>query len=230
MAFTGFPKDFFSLFEELKVNNDRDWFADNKSRYEESVAEPCLDFIEALGPRLAEISPHFLAIPKKIGGSMFRIYRDTRFSKDKTPYKTHAGLQFRHVLGKDAHAPGFYLHLSPDEILMGGGLWKPPSPALAQIRARIDERGNEWIAAKTGTAFVARYGDLEPGNSLIRPPKGYDAEHPLIDELKRRSFFMMSKGTRAQTRRADFPDVVASAFADAAPVMSFLCRAVDAQF
>jgi len=230
MAFDGFPEDFFDFLSELKANNNRDWFANNKPRYEASVAEPCLDFIAALGPHLAKISPHFLAVPKKIGGSMFRIYRDTRFSKDKTPYKTNAGLQFRHTLGKDAHAPGFYLHLDPDEILMGGGLWKPPSPALAKIRARIDTHGDKWTAAINNKEFVASYGQMRPGNPLILPPKGYDPNHPLIDDLKRRSFFMMAKGTRAQTTRADFPEHVASVFSDAAPVMEFLCTAVEAQF
>jgi len=230
MTFNGFSEDFFVFLTELKANNNRKWFADNKPRYEASVAEPCLDFIAALGPHLSEISPHFLAVPKKIGGSMFRIYRDTRFSKDKTPYKTNAGLQFRHVLGKDAHAPGFYLHLDPDEIFIGGGLWKPPSPALAKIRARIDAHGDKWTSALADKDFVARYADISPGNPLIRPPKGYDAEHPHIDALKRRSFFMMAKGTKAQALRPDFPKHVASVFADAAPVMEFLCIAVDAQF
>ncbi|PHR91512.1 MAG: TIGR02453 family protein [Robiginitomaculum sp.] len=230
MAFTGFPKDFFVFFEDLKANNNRDWFADNKPRYETCVAEPCLGFIEALGPHLQDISPHFLAVPKKVGGSMFRIYRDTRFSKDKTPYKTHAGLQFRHVLGKDAHAPGFYLHLDPNDIFMGGGLWKPPTPSLAKIRARIDEKPKEWQAALTSDGFVARYETLEEGDPLKRPPRGFSDDHPLLPDLKKRSFFMIRKATPKQAMRADFVDHVAHAYADAAPVMEFLCKAVDANF
>lgn len=230
MAFTGFPEDFFTFFEDLKTNNNREWFAQNKPRYEESVANPCLDFIEDLGPHLHEISPNFLAVPKKIGGSMFRIYRDTRFSKDKTPYKIHAGLQFRHVLGKDAHAPGFYLHLATDEILVGGGLWKPPTPHLAKIRARIDEKQKQWRAVREGKNFTSRFGDIREGNPLKRPPRGYDENHPFIDDLKKRSFFVMSPTTRKQAMRSDFVDYVADVYKDAAPMMEFLCQSVEANF
>jgi uncharacterized protein (TIGR02453 family) len=230
MAFNGFSDDFFHFFDELKANNNRDWFLANKPRYEASVAGPCLDFIEAMGAPLADISPRMLAIPKKTGGSMFRIYRDVRFSKDKTPYKTHVGLQFRHVLGKDAHAPGFYVHLSSEEILIGGGLWKPPSPALANIRSRIDERGKEWARASMSSAFMTRFDGLREGDPLIRPPKGYDEHHPHIDALKKRSFFVMAKTERDQVMRADFVDYVAQVFEDAAPMMAFLCAAVEVPF
>lgn len=230
MAFDGFGDAFFGFFEELKNNNNRDWFNANKSRYEEDVAGTCLDFIEAMGKPLSKIAPHFRAIPKKTGGSMFRIYRDTRFSKDKTPYKLNAGLHFRHELGKDAHAPGYYLHLDADRIFMGAGLWRPPAPALAQIRTAIDEKPKDWQTAKSNPVFVKRFGGLGDGNSLIRPPKGYDADHPMIEDLKRRSFFMITDGTREQAARPDFVEHVADVFKDAAPVVKFLCRAVDVPF
>jgi uncharacterized protein (TIGR02453 family) len=230
MAFTGFGTEFFDFFNELKSNNDREWFNANKSRYDNDIAGVCLDFIEAMQGPLAEISPHFRAIPKKIGGSMFRIYRDTRFSKDKTPYKTNAGLHFRHELGKDAHAPGFYLHLSTDEIFMGAGLWKPPAPALAQIREAIDKKPKEWQAAKSDPGFTKTIGKLGEGNPLIRAPKGYDEDHPMIEDLKKRSFFMVTQGTRKQAARPDFVAHVAGAFKDASPVVRFLTRAVDAPF
>lgn len=230
MGFNGFGSEFFGFFEELKKNNNREWFTENKSRYESDIAGPCLDFIEALGAPLREITPHFRAIPKKMGGSMFRIYRDTRFSKDKTPYKTNAGLHFRHALGKDAHAPGFYLHLDADEIFMGAGLWKPPAPALAQIRDAIDQKSKAWQAAKSDAGFTKRFGELRPGNPLTRSPKGYDDDNPMIEDLKKRSFFMMAPGTREAATKADFVQHVAEAYKDAAPVVRFLCKAVDAPF
>ncbi|MBL4871190.1 MAG: TIGR02453 family protein [Robiginitomaculum sp.] len=230
MAFTGFPKDFFTFFEELNDNNTRDWFMDNKPRYETNIVAPCLDFIEAIAPPLAEISPHFLAIPKKMGGSMFRIYRDIRFSKDKTPYKTHAGLQFRHVLGKNAHAPGFYVHLSTDEILIGGGIWQPPSPVLANIRKRIDSHSDTWLAGQSTKGFIKSFGKMSAGNPLKRPPRGYNDDHPMIDDLKKRSFFMMADAKRADTYTPEFVTKVINVFADAAPMMAFLCTAVDAPF
>jgi len=161
---------------------------------------------------------------------MFRIYRDTRFSKDKTPYKTNAGLHFRHEIGKGAHCPGFYLHLAVDEIFMGAGLWKPPAPALAQIREAIDKKPKEWIAAKSDPAFVKTIGELAEGNPLIRAPKGYDEDNPMIADLKKRSFFMVTQGTRKQAARTDFVDHVANVFKDATPVVRFLTKAVDAPF
>ena len=114
--FNGFPRDFFIFFQDLRKNNNRPWFNDNKNRYYESVVNPISEFIVCIAPRLKKISRHYTADPRPHGGSMFRIYRDTRFSKDKTPYKTHAGVQFRHKAGKGAHAPGFYVHLASDVI------------------------------------------------------------------------------------------------------------------
>jgi len=135
--FNGFPTDFFRFFQDLRENNNRPWFQDNKNRYYESVVNPVSEFIVCIAPGLEKISRHYIADPKPHGGSMFRIYRDTRFSKDKSPYKTHAGVQFRHEAGKDAHAPGFYVHLDIDGLFFGGGVWHPPGPALNRIRDYI---------------------------------------------------------------------------------------------
>src|SRR6185295_12558339 len=122
-AFKGLPKDFFVFFKELTKNNERPWFEANKERYKATVIGSLSDFIEAMAPRVAKISKHIVVDPRPNGGSMFRIYRDIRFSKDKRPYKENAGCQFRHALGKDAHAPGFYMHFANDEVFFGGGLW-----------------------------------------------------------------------------------------------------------
>ena len=115
---------------ELEKNNNRDWFEANKHRYESDVREPALAYIEAMAPRLAKISPHFIASPKKVGGSLMRVYRDVRFSKDKTPYKTNIGIQFRHSAGKDVHAPGFYMHIEPSQVFIAAGIWRPDSEML----------------------------------------------------------------------------------------------------
>ena len=108
--------DLFEFLLDLRANNDREWFAENKRRYEQHVKEPLLAFIEDLEPHLHSVSEHFVADTRANGGSMFRIYRDVRFSKDKSPYKTQAAVQFRHEAGKSVHAPGFYLHLEPDQV------------------------------------------------------------------------------------------------------------------
>ncbi len=109
----GFSPGLFAFLEELAANNDRTWFAANKPRYQSQVVDQLVRFIAAMADPLEKVSPHFVADPRPVGGSMFRIYRDVRFSKDKRPYKEHAACQFRHAAGKDAHAPGFYVHLAP---------------------------------------------------------------------------------------------------------------------
>ncbi|MEQ8748404.1 MAG: DUF2461 domain-containing protein [Amphiplicatus sp.] len=229
MPFSGLPKDYFAFFEELKENNNRPWFEANKARFKASVQEPLASFVEAMAPRLKKISKHIVADPRPNGGSVFRIYKDVRFSKDKKPYKEHGGVQFRHALGKDAHAPGFYVHLAPDEIFYGGGVWMPPAPMLLKIREAIRDRGGQWLKAKTAAAFDETFGVVR-GESLTRPPRGFDADHAHIEDIKRKSFFAMAEGTRKRAMTPAFVDDVADALADARPFMKFLCEAVEAPF
>ncbi len=148
--FSGFPKELFTFLDQLAANNNREWFKDNKERYYDVVVDPVCDFIEAMEPRLHVISRHFVADSRPHGGSMFRIYRDTRFSKDKRPYKENVGCQFRHEAGKDAHAPGFYVHLGRDEIFYGGGLWLPSNPVLV-TDSRCDCRAPGAMARITSS-------------------------------------------------------------------------------
>ncbi len=164
--------ELFAFFRELKENNNREWFQANKQRYELQVREPLLQFITGFGLRLAEISPHYVADARKSGGSLFRINRDIRFSKNKSPYKTAAGIQFRHESGKDVHAPGFYLHLEPGSVFGGAGIWHPDTKTLGKIRDAIVENPDRWQAIISNEALSAVY-KLE-GDSLKRAPKGYD--------------------------------------------------------
>jgi uncharacterized protein (TIGR02453 family) len=219
-----FDPELFSFLGDLRANNNREWFAANKQRYEEQLLEPALAFIEAFAPRLEKISPHFRADPRPSGGSLFRIYRDTRFSKDKTPYKTNLGIHFRHERAKDAHAPGYYLHVGPDEAFAGGGIWHPATQAATAIREAIVAEPERWRRATRTGAFAKqlRLG----GDSLKRVPPWADAEHPFASDLKRKDFF-------ASARLAD-SDVVAPGFVDeyarlcraAGPLMHFLCDAL----
>ncbi len=179
-----FKPAFFDFLRELKANNERSWFEANKARYHADVRDPMLDFIAAFAEPLADISPHFVADPRANGGSLFRIYRDTRFSPDKTPYKTNAGAHFRHAAGKDAHAPGFYLHLEPGACFAACGIWHPGGDALAEIRNAIIEDPVRWTRMTQAKAFRDTFTLM--GQSLQRPPRGYDAAHPLIDDLKRK--------------------------------------------
>ncbi len=136
--------EFFDFLRQLSRNNDRDWFNANKERYLSSVRDPMLQLISDFGPRLQKISRHFTADPRPVGGSLFRIYRDVRFAKNKAPYKTHAAAQFRHKRGKDVHAPGFYLSLAPGEVHAGCGIWHPDSASLKAIREALVARPRGW--------------------------------------------------------------------------------------
>lgn len=230
MAFAGFPADFFAFFRELKANNNRLWFEANKQRYRDAVQAPMAEFILAMQPRLAKVSKQFTADPRPNGGSMFRIYRDVRFAKDKRPYKEHAACHFHHVSGKDVHAPGFYMHFGDDRVYFGGGMYLPDPPALARIRDAIVARPSAWKAVKTDKAFVKTFGELGGDHVLSRAPRGYDPGHPLIADIKRKSFFAMHEADPKLARSSRLPDAVAETFQAATPLMKFLCAAQGAGF
>ncbi len=225
-TFTGLPEDLFRFLRQLAKNNNREWFKTNKERYHTAVADPVCDFIEAIDPRLEAISAHYIADSRPHGGSMFRIYRDTRFSKDKKPYKEHVGCQFRHEAGKDAHAPGFYVHIAPDEILCGGGVWMPPNPVLNKIRDAIVEQPDQWGKITQGKAFLKHFGTLK-GDGLIRPPRGYEADHPHIEDLKRKTLFVMQEITPELAMSTKFVTEVNATFKAASPFMAFLTKAIE---
>ena len=157
--------------EELADNNNRDWFNDNKTRYEEDVLDVALRFIQSMQDPLARIAPHFVAQPTRVGGSLMRVYRDTRFSKDKTPYKTNIGIQFRHEQAKDVHAPGYYLHIESQQAFLGVGMWRPDSGSLRSIRDRIAARPSEWRRALEQETLKRHF--ALGGESMSRPPRGF---------------------------------------------------------
>ena len=227
-GFGGFPGDLFGFFEALGKNNNREWFNDNKARYYESVVNPVSEFIVAIAPRLEKISPHYVADPRPHGGSMFRIYRDTRFSKDKTPYKTHAGVQFRHEAGRDAHAPGFYLHLDPDGLFFGGGVWKPAGPVLNVIRNHIIDNARGWSRIRNAKKLQASGGIR--GEELKRAPRGYDPGHQHIDDLRKKSFYVAVDAPPKNALAPGFVDEVADGFRLAASMMRFITDAMDLPF
>jgi uncharacterized protein (TIGR02453 family) len=220
-----FGPELFAFLSELGDHNDRDWFNANKQRYEAHVLEPALAFIEDFGYRLPEISPHFRADPRRVGGSLFRIYRDTRFSKDKSPYKTNTGMHFKHERAKDVHAPGYYLHLAPGEVFAGGGIWHPEGKALTAIRERIVADADGWSRATTLGDGVALGGD-----SLKRVPSGFDKEHPHAEDLKRKDFFAWAKLDEATVTAPGFLDRYTGLCQSVAPLMRFLCRALDVAY
>lgn len=189
-----FTKATLNFLVDVSLNNNREWFDVNRQRYEDEVREPAFAFIRAVEPHLHAVSPHFTAIAKKSGGSLMRIFRDTRFGKDKRPYKTNVGIQFRHEAGKDVHAPGFYIHLDPDEgCFMGAGIWGPDSPTLLAIRTAIDQNQDEFVKVRDGKKFRARFEVSDHGQSLKTAPKGFPKDHPLIVDLRMKHHIATAK-------------------------------------
>jgi uncharacterized protein (TIGR02453 family) len=218
----------FQFFVELAQNNERAWFQANKSRYEGDVRDPLLELIRAIGPKLAKVSKHLLADPRPVGGSLFRLHRDVRFSKDKSPYKTHAGVHFRHRAGKDVHAPGVYLHLEPRQVFLATGMWHPDPVALAKIRGAIAERSKDWNRAISGKAFRAKC-ELS-GELLSRPPKGFAKDHPEIEHLRRKDFITHTPLSERIACSPDLLEIVIETSLAAKPMMAFLAKAIELPF
>jgi len=223
-----FSSSTFAFLEELAANNNRDWFSDHKQRYDDEVRAPALAFIEAAGEQLPGFAPRFVADNRKTGGSLMRIYRDTRFSRDKTPYKTNIGIQFRHEAGKDIHAPGYYVHISAVECFVGVGIWHPPSDALAAIRKAMTEKPQVWSEIRNDEQFN-RWFSMS-GSSLKTAPRGFDKAHPLIDDLKRKDFIGIAHLPPALVEQDDFSHIVCDYFAVGTPFMRFLCTALHLPF
>lgn len=219
-----FTPALFGFLRELADNNDRDWFAANRARYLAEVRDPMLDFIAGFAPHLQRISARFVADPRANGGSLFRIHRDVRFAKDKRPYKTNAGAQFRHEAARDAHAPGFYLHLEPGGGFAAGGVWHPDGPALARIRTAIAADAAGWRRVTSAKALAPR-GALA-GESLKRPPRGFDSDHPLIDDIRRKDFFATARFTEDEACAPGFMDDFAGTCRGFAPLARFLTGAL----
>jgi uncharacterized protein (TIGR02453 family) len=215
-----FSPSLFSFLTALKAHNDREWFQAHRERYVSDVEAPMLAFIADLAPKLGRLSRAFIVDPKRSGGSMYRIYRDTRFSADKSPYKTHVAATFPHRAHRTAPAvPGFYLHLEPGDSMGGGGIYHPDSPTLNRIRLAIVEDRKAWTSVK-------RSGLEIEGATLTRGPAGFDPAHPFIEDLRRKDFYSLVPFTQRAVCSADFLDRYVDACTHVAPLVAFLTRAL----
>jgi uncharacterized protein (TIGR02453 family) len=216
-----FTRATFSFLRELRQNNDREWFAANKGRYERDLRDTSLAFISDFAPLLAKIAPHLVADARPSGGSMFRIYRDTRFSRDKSPYKIHGGIHFFHESAKKSPSvPGFYLHLQPGKSFAAAGIWHPDPAALAKVRQAIAAGSPDWKALRKSKLPIE-------GDSLKRPPKGYDADHPFIEDLKRTDFVTSMRFTDAAICDDGFLTKFAASCRTMAPLVKFVSRSME---
>lgn len=225
-----FTPALFKFLRDLSKNNTREWFQANKGNYEKHIKEPSLRFIADLEPRMAKISPRIEVVAKSVGGSLQRLNRDTRFSKDKSPYKTSVGFMFGHDRASDLML-GYHLTLAPGSVKSYVGLWEPDGPTLEKIRTRIMVKPDEWSKA-AGKKFLERF-SFE-GESLKRPPNVggcvVGPDHPLLADLKRKSHAAGESFDEKAACRADFLDAYVDSIRAGVPLMVFLCKAVGVEF
>ena len=219
----------FAFLFDLDVHNSKAWMDANRDRYEEHVKQALYGFVEEVAdPLHGRVSTHLQAIPRIQGGSVFQIHRDTRFSDDKTPYKRNAGCQFRHDLGGgDVHAPGIYLHLEPGNCFTGGGLYRPPTSVLNQVRDKIVDHRSSWSRVRNR---VTDAGWALGGDQLKTSPRGYDTDDTMIEDLRRTSFVISRPFDESVATRDDFVEVFVGWAEEQAPFLRYLCRALDLPF
>jgi uncharacterized protein (TIGR02453 family) len=218
----------FGFFRGLARNNDREWFGKHKADYETHVRAPFQRLLTDLQPDLAAISPHYRADPRPVGGSLFRIHRDTRFANDKTPYKTHAGARLFHQRHREVDSPSFYIHIQPGHCFVGAGLWHPENHTLRNIRNFIVDNPASWKRAAHGRAFRQHYEFR--GEALSRVPQGFPADHPLLEDLKRKSYAAGVGFDEALVCSPKLFPFVVEHFKRLAPLVDYLCAAQNLEF
>ena len=219
-----FTSDLFQFLSDLKDNNDREWFQENKARYEAQARDPFLRLIADLRPGVELINPRIVVDPSPTRGSMFRIYRDIRFSSDKSPYKTHMSAFFEHARSKGGADPGYYLHLQPGRCMVAAGLWHPEPRVAQKVRNAIVANPKRWREITGSRKAGAAYNPM--GDSLKRPPAGIDAGHPLIEDLKRKDFATSAPLAEKDVLGPNLVKVILTYFKATAPFIQFLSEAV----
>jgi uncharacterized protein (TIGR02453 family) len=217
-----FTPELFRFLARLKRNNNRDWFQAHKDEFEAHVRQPALTFIADFAAPLHAISPHLVADARPSRGSLFRIYRDTRFAADKRPYKTNVAMRFSHR-GKDVHSPGFYLHLEAGGCFAASGLWHPEPSTLLRVRNAIVARPKEWRA-------VRKLLNWDDATKLSRPPRGFPAEHEFVNDLKLRDLGTFVEFTEKQVCSPKFMALFATTCRKMSPLTVFLSSALGLQF
>jgi uncharacterized protein (TIGR02453 family) len=230
-TFAGFRPEAVEFLAELAANNERAWFQPRKADYERLLKEPLEGLCVALGERFQARGMPLRADPAK---SPFRIYRDVRFAKDKSPYKTNIGASFPWVGAEDGdltgrsrtenvHSSGGYFHLSPGEIYVGGGYWHPEKTWIDTFRQRVVADPAAFRALVDAPAFRTAFGELSrDGHVLQRVPAGYSADDPEAETLKLKDVVFGRRLSDAEAESASLPDVIADTFAVGIPLLRYL--------
>ncbi|MCH5600358.1 DUF2461 domain-containing protein [Niabella ginsengisoli] len=209
----------------LKLNNNKPWFDENRKAYE-AARQDFADFIDQVIQTFAKKDPSIAHLKAK--DCMFRINRDIRFSKDKTPYKTNFGASINSE-GKKSMTAGYYFHLEPGASFTGGGMWQPPADMLAKVRQEIDYGLKDFEKIISSKKFKATYGSLtiEDGQVLMRVPKGYESDNPAAEYLKHKSFIATMNIADSDLTNKTLVTTVYNAFETLQPLNGFLNRALE---
>ena len=213
----------------LARHNDKAWFESHRQDYEAHVRQPFLRLITDLQPALASVSPHFRADPRTVGGSLFRIHRDARFSNDKSPYNPWQGARLFHERRREVAAPSFYIHLQPGGSFVGGGLWHPEPDTQRRVRQFILDNPGSWKKAAHAPALRPRF-DLDDSEVLSRPPRGFPADFEFIDDLKHRNWVLWRSLDDAAMTGPRLKKTLETDLAALGPFIDYLCAALDLEF
>lgn len=219
----------FKFLRGLARNNDREWFHAHKPDYDAQVREPFQRLLTDLQPVLKGISEHYRSEPKGIGGSLFRIQRDTRFANDKTPYKSWQGARLFHERGRQIEAPSFYVHLQPGNCFIGSGLWHPQPDTLRRVRHFILDNPGSWKAAAHEGKFRRRF-DLDDSETLTRMPRGFPDDFEFADDLKRKNFVALRAIDDDVMTGPRLLKTLETDLAGLSPFTDYLCAALDLEF
>jgi len=226
---TYFTAASFKFLRGLARHNEKAWFEAHRAEYEAHVRQPFLRLIADLQPAVEGISAHYRADPRGVGGSLFRIHRDARFSNDKSPYKTWQGARFFHARRREVPAPSFYLHLQPGESFVGAGLWHPETPTQRKVRQFIVDNPGSWKKAAHDARLRRRF-DLEQSEKLVRAPRGFPDDFGFIDDLKHRNWVLWRPLDDATMTGPRLRQTVAADLATLGPFVDYLCAALDLEF
>lgn len=219
----------FKFLRGLAKHNEKAWFAAHKHAYEEHVRQPFLRLLGDLQPDVAAVSEHFRSEPKTVGGSLFRIYRDSRFSSDKTPYKPWQGARIYHARSRQVPAPSYYVHLQPGGSFVGAGVWHPEPDTQRKIRQFILDNPGSWKRAAHAAKLRKRY-DFDDSEVLSRPPRGFPAEFEFIDDLKHKNFIFWRSLEDSVMTGPKLRSTLAADLHALAPFVDYLCAALDLEF
>jgi uncharacterized protein (TIGR02453 family) len=226
MSFNGFTPKMNDFFKNLKLNNNKEWFAENRHIYEKEVKETSRALVEEMRIRFANLGLPYIADPKT---SLFRINRDIRFSANKEPYKTNLGIYFPYstrFAGKSTESPGLYYHFDPVESFIGGGIHMPSTQALKAIRNRIAEDWEEMLKIIGEKKFKAEFDEELFGDKLKKMPRGFDENHPAADLLKMKEFTVWSGLELKTGYSAKLTDVIEKKAVIIAPFLDFIHEAM----